>query len=208
MDSGTIPCADYVDADIQIAYFERYTQCVEVTNLFVYNFSDEVVHFAINNPGSWHGGKLASMSGLLYPKLCKEMIPPGFAVLDDSAFVVDPRVSGGKIVRRRKNNEMNSIPEIAQLAAVDLILQRILQSERQSAERGLRTLRAAFGCLRLLLTLDSSKRKRLLAICVCLLNARTRLIGLNHITTTYAKSDTDTAPWLARFVEEQHTLPP
>lgn len=174
----------------------------------MYNFGGEIVHATINYPGSWHDTKLASMSGLLYPKFGDEMTTPEFAILGDSAFLVDTCVSGGKIVRRRKTNETDSIPESAQLAAVNLILQRLFPSERQSAEWRIRAFKAPLGCLHLPITSDSSKRKRLLTVCVCLLIARTRLIGLNHITTTYANGDTNTAPWIARFVEEQLMLPP
>jgi len=60
-----MPCADYIDTDLQNAFFEGFTQGVEVTNLFVWNFYGELIHAAINYPGSWHDSKLAGASGLL-----------------------------------------------------------------------------------------------------------------------------------------------
>ena len=51
-DGARRPCAEYTDVDLQNAYFEGYTQCVEVTNLFVWNFYGELIHAAVNFPGS------------------------------------------------------------------------------------------------------------------------------------------------------------
>lgn len=33
LEGGRLPCADYVNADVQNAYYEGYTTSVEVTNL-------------------------------------------------------------------------------------------------------------------------------------------------------------------------------
>lgn len=148
------------------------------------------------------------MSGLLYPKVGSKVTPPGFAILGDSAVVVDVARFWGKKVRGRKNNEVTSIPETVHLAAVNLVLQQLLRRECQSANWVVSTFKAPYGCPRFSLTSDSFKGRRLLSTCACLLNARPRLTGLNHITTAYSKGSTDTAPWIARFVEEQHTIAP
>ena len=52
----------------------------------------------------------------------------------DSAFVIDVRCTNGKVLRGRKSNEKKGIPQSAVLAAVDILLQRVMPSERQSAE--------------------------------------------------------------------------
>lgn len=124
-----MPCAEFENVDLQNAYFEGYTEQVEVTNLFVWNFKGEIIHAAINFPGSWHDSKLATVSGLYHELLADEKTPPGMAILADSAFVT--RTTNGKIVRARKTNETNAIPHSTFLAAVDVILQRIYPSERQ-----------------------------------------------------------------------------
>lgn len=207
VDGGRLPCADYDNSDLQNAYYEGYTGNVEVTNLLVFNFFGEVIHAAVNYPGSWHDSKLASVSGLIFPKLGDDMTPPGFAILGDSAFVCDLRVAHGKVVRARKANEVRDIPTSAALAAVDIIMQRVLPSERQSAEWGIRCLKGPFGRMRLPLSPDSVKRGRLIRTCVHLLNFRTRIIGLNQVWTVYASAEVDTAPWVQRFSEEMDAIP-
>lgn len=123
---------DYDDRDLQNAYYEEYIFSVEVTNLFVYNFRGELMHAEINYPGSWHDKKLAYASAVLFLNLGDDMTPHGYAILGDSAFVT--RNMGGKVVQGRKTNETSDIPNDAVLAAVDLIVQRIMPSDRQSAE--------------------------------------------------------------------------
>lgn len=71
------------------------------------------------------------------------------------------------------------------LAAVDSVLQRVMPSERQCAEWGIRAVKAAFGFLRLALPADSSQQYRILQVVVHLYNFRARVIGLNHIRTVY-----------------------
>lgn len=205
VDGGRMPCADYEDPDMQNAYYEGYTCSVEVTNLFVYNFKGELIHAAVNYPGSWHDNRLAMTSGLIFPNLGDEMTPPGFAILGDSAFVT--RTTGGKVVRARKNNETGEIPTDAVLAAVDIIMQRVMPSERQSAEWGIRAMKAPFGILRLPLSPSSRKRYKLLCTCTRLLNVRTRVVGLNQIKTVYANDGDDTQPWVRRLVKEQEKVP-
>lgn len=204
VDGGRMPCADYNDPDLQNAYYEGYTCSVEVTNLFVFNFMGELIHAAINYPASWHDDKLAYASGVLYPKLEDEMTPPGFSIFGDSAFVT--RTMEGKLVRSRKTNETSDIPKDAVLAAVDIIMQRVMPSERQSAEWGIRSLKGPFGILRLPLPSFSRKRYKLLCTCARLLNLRTRLVGLNQIRTVYANGTTDTQPWVQRIAEEHEQV--
>lgn len=36
LDGGRIPCASYSDHDLQNAYWEEFTQSIEVTNMFVW----------------------------------------------------------------------------------------------------------------------------------------------------------------------------
>lgn len=50
-DGNRMPCADYTDTNLQNAYFEGFTQAVEVTNLFVFNFFGALIYAAVNYPG-------------------------------------------------------------------------------------------------------------------------------------------------------------
>ena len=134
VDGARLPCADYTNADLQNAFYEGYTQSVEVTNSFVWNFFGEIIQAGINYPGSWHDSKLANASGLLFPKLSDSMTPPGYAIPGDSAFIGHTRHTKGNIVRGRKSNETKRIQSSPEMAAVDIILQRVMPSERRSAE--------------------------------------------------------------------------
>lgn len=127
------------------------------------------------------------MSGLYLPRLSDDMKLPGMALLGDSAFVNNARVTSGKIIRGRKSNETSDIPEASALSAVDIILQRIMPSERQSAEWGVMAIKAPFARLKVSVPADSKKCLRLLTICCHLFNFRTRKVGLNQIRTTYAR---------------------
>lgn len=206
VDGGRMPCADYTDVDMQNAYYEGYTTNVEVTNLLVYNFKGELIHAALNFPGSWHDSRVANMSGFIYPLLYEDDItPPGMAILCDSAFLSGREIKG-KLIRARKSNEVTEMFESEELAAIDIILQRVMPSERQAAEWGVRALKAPFGILRLPLSPDSEYRGRLLQLCAHLLNMRTRLVGLNQIRTVYASPEEVCQPWAVRFAEEQNAV--
>ena len=52
MDGGRIMCSYYKDEAPQNGYYEGFTQNVEVTNLFVFNFFGELIHAGINYPGA------------------------------------------------------------------------------------------------------------------------------------------------------------
>ena len=125
------------------------------------------------------------MSGLYFPKLSDEMTPPDMAILGDSAFVNITKATNGKVLYSRKSNETNDILKSAELAAVDLLLQRAMPSERQSAEWGVRAMKGPFQRLNIPLPADAQKRLRLLRICCHLYNLRARFVGLNKIITTY-----------------------
>ncbi|KAI0565152.1 DDE superfamily endonuclease [Gracilaria domingensis] len=185
IEGGTLSCAEYVDPNIQNAYYDGYTCRVDITNLLVYNFFGEVIHAAVNFAGSWHDMHLAWSSNLYSTLLSDEITPVEFALLADTAFVDDIEITKGKILRPRKTDEKAPELKSATLYAVDLVLQRIIPSERQAAEWGVRCLKGPFGRLRTVLPADSYRRKLILVSCIHLLNLRTRTIGLNHIRSTY-----------------------
>lgn len=91
--------------------------------------------------------------------------------------------------------------------AIDLILKRTMPSERQSAEWGVRSLKAPFGRLRLPLPIDSYRRRRILQVCVHLLNIRTRSVGLKQLRSTYASSQQDPNTWIQRMISAHDDVP-
>jgi len=199
LDGGRMPCANSGDADVQNAYWEGFTQAQEVTNLFAFNFLGEIIHAGINFPGSWHDSKVAATSKLYYPKLGDSMTPKGYCLLGDSAF---PRVAGelqGKIIRARKANEFSGqhgVPHNEFLAATEVLLERAMPSERQSAEWGIRAIKGPFKRVTVALPNSAYDRKRLLTIVSHLYNYRVRAVGRNQIRTVYANDASTSQPWL------------
>lgn len=171
-------CADYTEPDVQNAFYEDYTCSVEVTNLFVFKFKGDIIHAAINFPGSWHDSKLATVSDLMHPFL-SEKTPDEMALLADSAFTT--LNTEGKVVRTRKSNENSGIPSDTHMVEVDLKFQSIMPSERQSDEWCIRAMKGPLGIFRSTLTPDDRKRYIVLATCGSLLNMRMRLVGRNQI---------------------------
>ena len=153
----------------------------------MWNFFEKIIHAALNYPDSWHDAKLAGVVGVYFPKLSDDMTPPGMAIFGDSAFVNTTKATNGKVLRSRKSNEINDIPKSSELAAVDLLLQRAMPSEIQSAEWGVRAVKGPFKKLKTPLLADAQKQLRLLRICCHLYNFWTRFVGLNHIRTTYGR---------------------
>lgn len=51
IDRGRFKWADYLKNEIQNAYFEGFTQQVEVTSIFVFNLKAEVIFATMNYPG-------------------------------------------------------------------------------------------------------------------------------------------------------------
>lgn len=185
-DGARLDCVSFVDNDLQNAYFQKFTQEVEVTNLLVWNFKGEIIHAALNFPGSWHDSKLAYVSGLYWPSLAEDSItPPEYAILGDSAFVHNTRVTNGKVLRAKKANEMGCIPLSDECAAVELLLQRLYPKDRESAEWGIRGLRGPFRRLTTTMPSDGYKRGMLLSVVCHLSNYRTRNIGCNQIRSVY-----------------------
>jgi len=188
-DGARMPCAIHGDPFLENAYFEGYTQLHEATNVFVWNFFGEVIHAGINFPGSWHDSKVAAHSGLYHPKLDDAMTPPGFAILADSAFPRSTAVLNGKIVRARKANELSgpgAVPHSCYIAATEMLLDRAMPSERQSAEWGVRAIKGPFKRITVELPADSYTRYRLLILVAHLYNFRVRRVGLNQIRTVYS----------------------
>lgn len=71
----------------------------------------------MNYSGTCYNSKLASLSGIVFPRLDDAMTRPGFALLSDSAFVT--RNVNGKIVQSQKSTETSYIRQSTALTAGD-----------------------------------------------------------------------------------------
>lgn len=95
--------------------------------------------------------KVSHYSRPIYLSLCSdERTPKGLASLCDRPFHACKRLAG-KVGRARKANELKDNPDSEELAAVDLIMKKILPSERLSAELGVWAIKATFELLQLLI---------------------------------------------------------
>ena len=156
-----------------------------MSNLFVFNFSGEMIHAAVNYPGSWHDSKIAIVSGF-YRKL-RTRTPAGMAILADTAFISDTRKTLGRLVRSRKVNERRDIPLSTALNAIDILQQREMPSERKGAEWGVHGAKQPFGRYKRALPADSTRRLTMFSITCHLYNLRVRLVGRNQIQTVYSR---------------------
>lgn len=82
-----------------------------------------------------------------------------------------------------KKTETRSVPKSPELVDVDLILPRIMTSERHSTRWGIRESKESFWRVLISFSAENSKRKRLLRVCIHLLNFQTSFYGLKHIQT-------------------------
>lgn len=139
-----MPCADYTDLDLHKAYFEGLTQAVKEKNLIVLNFFDALINATVNYQGRWHDNKLAAVSDLYFHKLFDSLTPSRMAILGDSVFLNNVRMTYGKIIRDSMPNERKDITDSAEFTAVDLILQIVTTSERKSTMWGCESDQGAF----------------------------------------------------------------
>lgn len=116
------------------------------------------------------------------------------------------RITGRKAVRARKNIRRSDITTHAVLVAVDIVMRRVMPSDRQLVEWVIRAMKAPFDILRLALSPSSRKRYKLLCSCTRLLNSRTRVVRLSQIKTLYANDGDDTQPWVRCLVKSQENV--
>ena len=94
------------------------------------------------------------------------------------------------------------MPRAAFLEAVEVLLDQVIPSERQSAEWGVRAIKAPFKRLCAKLPGDAYKRFRILALSAHLYNLRTHTVGLNQIRTVYAAGSDVVQPWVLELANE------
>lgn len=52
LDGENLSCADYVTPGVQNIFYNEYSTCVNVTDILVFNFKEEVIDSNVNFPGS------------------------------------------------------------------------------------------------------------------------------------------------------------
>lgn len=83
------------------------------------------------------------------------------------------------------------IPKSAELTAIEIILQRVMPSKRQSGESVIRAIYIPFGRLQTVLKTDGNQRKIIIELAVHLLNFRTRKMGRHQIAPTHNQAPSD-----------------
>lgn len=147
-----------------------------MTNLLVFDFHGAIIHAVFNFPGNWHDTKLSDWSGLTYAKLSDNMTLPRYTIFCNSVFQVDVKGTMQKIVSARRINHTAHFSESFEVQVNDLLLQNVYPCKRQSAKWTILALKTPFGRLRFPLTPYSNIRKRLFAVCIHILNLRTKRV--------------------------------
>lgn len=145
----------YVDEEIQNAFYGGYTQTEEINNRFLFNFFGKLMYPAVNFLRSWNDKKGAGESGLYFTDLSDEYTPLGHDILRDIAFVNNMQKTSGKVLRGRKTNEFWDVPMSAELAAINILMQRVNPGERKSAAWSVRDIKGPFKRLMCEISADS-----------------------------------------------------
>ncbi|KAI0350175.1 hypothetical protein OH77DRAFT_1464227 [Trametes cingulata] len=155
----------------------HYTSCV-----LVFSPRGIIKGCVYNAPGSWHDAKVARP---IYEKL-RDRTPPGYFLIADTAFPRGATSIAGRIHAPLKSNQQ--LPQDAEERSALLARNRELVSYRQTAEWGVRYVRAGYGRLRVPLDIsDTQGRADLLEVCFRDANLKTERIGMNEIRTVYMR---------------------
>jgi hypothetical protein len=139
-----------------------------------------IISAVLNTPGSWHDSRVARP---IFQQL-KGSVPDGFFLIADTAFPKGDTSIAGKIQAPLKGGD--HVPREQTAQQYTLAYNRQLVSYRQTAEWGMRTIRGAFGRLRVPLPIRNRElRQRLLENTSRLTNIRARRVGISQIRTVY-----------------------
>jgi hypothetical protein len=141
VDGLSLPVADFLDPNIQNAYYNGYKSSCRTNNLIVYSPEGDIIFVKYNYPGSWHDGQLARTP--LMDTLLLQHTPSPFCIIGDTAFKSSGEMTN-KILTPLKQNQ---IAQHADLAARQLALHQHITSVRQAVEWGMRQVQGVFGRL-------------------------------------------------------------
>jgi hypothetical protein len=169
---------------IQNAFYNGWTSCCKVTNVFVFTTDGTIAYAGLNFPGSWHDAHVAE--GLF--DFVAERMPAPFCILGDTAFPRNGRVLN-KIVTGYKEGEIEDLLETDPQEYYRLKeREKAVLSLRNCAEMGNRGLEGTFGRLHVHLPCDMKLRLRILSCIVLLYNFRCRRFLPNQLRTMFNQS--------------------
>ncbi|KEP46236.1 DDE family endonuclease [Rhizoctonia solani 123E] len=192
MDGLNLPVQTPNDQEEQEPFFNGWLHAHIVGNVLIFAPDGTIIAARINTPGSWHDSRRA----LPLYDLIRDT-PTGFFIIADSAF---PKLTVTyKVTNEEGNEEEQEDQKIkvplkggARVRGTAEYIDRVTQeskevtSARQAVEWGMRAIQGCFS--RLYVPLDvnrSDQRANLLEVCFRLHNVRTRMIGINQITSVY-----------------------
>ncbi|KZT56611.1 hypothetical protein CALCODRAFT_435526 [Calocera cornea HHB12733] len=181
VDGLNLPTATSSDERWQNAQYNGWLHGHFTSNVLVFSTRGELIHAAINAPGSWHDSKVSSG---IYAQL-EEYTPDDFFLAADTAF---PHNRNSIKTKIRTPVKSGSRTTRDQLQFLDQLV-----SFRQSAEWGMRAIQGSFGRLRLPLDAnDAPTRRTLLETVFRLHQIRVRLVGINQLRNVYEPIWTET----------------
>ncbi|KAJ3004974.1 hypothetical protein NUW54_g4550 [Trametes sanguinea] len=182
IDGMNVLVAESDDPEIENATFNGWLHGHYTSLVLVFSPRGLLKACVFNAPGSWHDAKVARP---IYQKL-RTKTPAGYYLVADTAFPRGTESIAGRIQAPLKANDALPIDPIER---EDLLNRnRQLVSFRQTAEWGVRQLRAGFARLRLPLDInDPVGRGDLLEVCLRSMNLRTARVGVSQIRTVYMR---------------------
>ncbi|KZT62719.1 hypothetical protein CALCODRAFT_425918 [Calocera cornea HHB12733] len=182
VDGLNLPTATSSDERWQNAQYNGWLHGHFTSNVLVFSARGDLIHAAINAPGSWHDSRVSSA---IYAKL-EENTPEDFYLAADTAFPHNRNSIKTKIKTPVKSGTRTTREHL-------LFLDQLV-SFRQSAEWGMRAIQGSFGRLRLPLDAnDPAARRTLLETVFRLHQIRVRLVGINQLRNVYEPIWTETS---------------
>ncbi|KAI0367323.1 hypothetical protein BV20DRAFT_1000852 [Pilatotrama ljubarskyi] len=181
IDGMNILTAESDDPEIENATYNGWLHGHYTSSVLVFSPRAGLLKAAVYNaPGSWHDAKVARP---IYKKL-RDKTPDGYFLVADTAFPQGARSIEGRIQAPLKSG--CRLPQDPVERDALLARNRQLVSYRQTAEWGVRQVRAGFGRLRVPLDVnDPIGRGDLLEVCFRSMNLRTIRVGISEIRTVY-----------------------
>ncbi|KZT52367.1 hypothetical protein CALCODRAFT_441669 [Calocera cornea HHB12733] len=181
VDGLNLPTATSSDERWQNAQYNGWLHGHYTSNVLVFSSRGELIHAAINAPGSWHDSRVSSA---IYAQL-EDKTPEDFYLCADTAFPHNRNSVKTKIKTPVKSGARTTREHLQFLDQ--------LVSFRQSAEWGMRAIQGSFGRLRLPLDAnDARARRNLLETVFRLHQIRVRLVGINQLRSVYEPIWTET----------------
>jgi len=171
---------------VQERFYNGWTHDHYVNSVLVFAPDGTIVVCAINIPGCCHDSQIAHMGGI-YQKLENQFDLHGGKCVVDSAFCRKGKSNYQKFLIQSSEN---LDPEDDYLdSCLNIIVNEQATSMRQSAEWGMRALKASFPRIKdRFIFEEHGERKLILQMIILLYNYRARTVGINQIRNFYMPS--------------------